>query len=692
MGNLKSPQTQRNSERDVAKGQDRFLGMLNGIPATEIPEGYAHLVRNMIDYGEHSEGRPGTSLVHATTMDEQMHARVEVQQLSLFIVHRGTTVEAGSLETGVFTEVINRTGVTLAESTGEMAVVGKDVIFANENGVFRIVLDNPDYYYMIRINSSNPVDIPVDIPETTLLQYGYRYLYSTALLDGVGVRNRTVAEVEIVREGGTCFDIENDKDYGERFYATPIGEDLDETHLAGPFVVPDGVQDVTHMPIYRTENIGEASGGVNAAAIGQGNQLDYMVWVNDIAVAKAFSVVKAAAIVDASVGTFERGDVGETLYDTAGNSDTIATFVDSARVLVTGAGTLPNGAIDVALGQGRVFSMVQVGTAITRLGGAAFVAADVGRTIFWADGSYSIPISVNTGAGTAVAAWSEGHGNQAATMMPVAGNFVRMYNDTTLDSGGGAGRISLEDRIASGSDVYIPRRYFQPVPNGQVTWFSSGYIFFGIRDDTKYRYSQVGDKMYTAGMYRPVEQEGELDAELRGFRGLPGMMVILLNGRMKIVPTSSSVNVGRQEVGETVSHLPEAYSADDHVGVYFWQSIQYIGVGSFLAVTTEPAVRLFADGRWSQQNYAIDQATGLDAISKNYLKQMYPPLGCVSQYTEEDGYLLWFYRWRDTDSDDIILDTGGTALAGDDVINDTGDNVLAGDDIWNDTGGVLDGS
>jgi len=701
--NLKDAKQQRPAEKTVTKGQTTFLGMLSGMPASELPEGYSAKNWNLIDFMRYSEGRPGTRQYTTTAKPAGlMRARAEHEREGLVVWQYGATVYVTNKAIGAFTEVTNLSDRTPSDLAGMMVPNDVDMILASPaggteetptGGLFRIVLDDPNgLYYMWRVNGGNPIVRLTDINEAVNRQYGYRGIYSCIQIQSDSYHDhRTTDDAEISWETGTILVPNDDRDYGEYFFTTPIDyrNDWPNAHMVGRFTVPDNEYAETHYGYYRTENIGTNSNGVSPSAQGQGNRYDHVIWVDDIPVAKAITANRVGNTVTVGIGAVEVGDVGCFLFNAAGGSDYIHTFTNPGLFTVSGTGTLGAGAVNWAIGRGRVFEGNQVGVLVTRTAGNNLVAGDVGKRIFWADGTYTILTAVNVGAQTATAGWAAGHGQQAFTMAPLAGNFSRCWNDTLQDQGGGAAVPSIEDRAGCGSDVYIPRRFFRPVPDGDIIAIGGGYAIHAKRDESRYRYSQVGDKRYTLGYHRIVDQEERLDGTLRHALILPSIAILVMANKTFVVQLTSAFDAGRSVIGEVVFILPKALEVDGKVGVYFWQSIVYKGTNKLIAVTNEPAVRYFADNRWSKENLAIDPQTGQDAITKEYLKRIDPFYGCVATYTESDGYIVWFYRWVDDVSDDVILDTGGDELGtGDDVWNDTGGGALVDDDVIHDTGGT----
>jgi 3D (Asp-Asp-Asp) domain-containing protein len=688
--------------------------MLKGIPASEVGDSRSWRNRNVVDRGKYYDVRAGSytygvspPLDPVTGNPQNLNARAAHDALGLIVWQFGTTVYVSGKDCAVFTEVYNFASVdpddiyaTDHNDANTMIPLENDMILGTRNGIFRIVLDE-DFYYMYRINIPTPDSLITDINENVAggVIYGYLYVYSMSKIEGVGNRNRMVGTDNlVVLETGTSKPSATERDYSECYFDEPIGDDLTELHVIGDMTVPAGVQEVTHFSLYRTKNIGEASGGKSPDIDGLGNRTDLMVWVDDIPVCKCFEVIVASDVAwrVAGVGNvdFEYGDVGNDLQLIDTTDPTGATVVNTT-IADYNAGTnadlppaaVPDGTYIAGIGHGRLFWAVQVGHTVTIAipNAGVFVAADVGKAIFKSDGG-TVHIIAVLGATSVTVAEDDNWGLMPCMIQPVAGNFYRKYNDITPDTYEGDARISLDSRIIAAAPVpmYIPRRFFYSLPNCNVLAIECGFMVCGIRGESRYYYSQFGDKWFCLGCYRNPQQTRKAECEIRDIRGFANGVAIFSDRKVLTLNLTSFTDMGRTEVGENCFVLSEHYVASKDVGVLFWQSIQAIRSGVIIALTSEPAVRTFDGAAWSTQNFAVDQQTGDDAVGCELVK-LDPSLSLCSAYSKETGYILWFYKWVDDadvdlDLSNVVYDHGGVV----------GVNSVA-DEVWNDNGGVWAG-
>jgi hypothetical protein len=175
----------------------------------------------------------------------------------------------------------------LKDVTSIIAYGNNAILVSSVGGIWKIILDDDDFYYMYNINSTVPKRSITDVNYSVSLTFGYLYVYTFCRITGSGNRDRTTDGAVIEYETGTGKNVALEKDYGEVYFATEIGEDLANYHVIGlsePFVP----RACTHFGLYRTKNIGPAGSAPTAAAVG--NRRDQMVWVADVPLLKAFII------------------------------------------------------------------------------------------------------------------------------------------------------------------------------------------------------------------------------------------------------------------------------------------------------------------------------------------------------------------------------------------------------------------
>ena len=505
--------------------------------------------------------------------------------------------------------------------------------------IFRIVLDGV-FYYMYRLNATVPNVIITDIVETPLLPFIYRYYYACARIEGTGNRNRVTDGAILVLETGTCKDENQEKPFGELSFETAIGDA--SNHIIEMLTLPIADQSISHFPLYRTKNIGSSSGG-------ETNNKAYYVWAEDVPVCKAMSITVAGNLATIVVGQneFVIGDVGCSLrVDSAGTREgVIEAYVDANNVFLAAGSTL-GAAENVAIGEGRVMTASQVGYLITRTAGNFFFKTDEGRTVYWGDGGESVIRRFIDGSNVE-AAVDATHGAMAATIQMDVGvyAFRRRWNDTVKDDGDAFGEIGLHERQLSQETLYIPLFNYRPIPNSDIVITDSGFSIFANRDDVEYWYSNVGNKEYSEGQFRLEQQLEKLTDPIREIKVMPAMAIILCPTKTYNLSLNVPINnVGNAAVGEYIQKLTPPSEVDGDIGVIHWQTLKKVNASLFIALTNEPAIRLFNGQSWGAENLAIEP-NGDEAAMKD-LNKIDAYYNIVGWYSYLGGYKLRASRWE----------------------------------------------
>jgi len=402
-------------------------------------------------------------------------------------------------------------------------------------------------------------------------------------------------------------------------------------------------QSITHFPLYRTKNIGSNSGG-------ETNNKAYYVWDEDVPVCKAFSITVAGnlATIVAGQNEFVPGDVGCTLRsDQAGTrTGVIEAYVDANNVFLAAGSTL--NAVDyVGIGDGRVIAATQVGYLITRTSNDGFDPRDEGRQFFWGNGEISV-IRRYIDLNNVEAAVDNANALQAGTIQRLAGTYAfrRKWNDTVKDDGDSDGEIGLNERILSQQDLYIPLFNYRPIPNSDIVVTDSGFSIFANRNDVNYWYSNVGAKEYSEGQFRLEQQFGKMTNPIKEIKVMPAMAIILCPTKTYNLSLNVPINnVGNQSVGEFIQKLTEPSEVDEDIGVIHWQTIRKVNSSLFIALTNEPAVRLFNGQSWGGENLAIEPS-GDEAVMKD-LNKIDAYYNLVAWYSYLGGYKLRASKWVD---------------------------------------------
>jgi hypothetical protein len=753
---LKSPQQWQNAQPKEI-GQSEFYGQNSDKEPSEINRTRkVHRNVNMVNYGEHTDGRPGSRWFGQIPVGFIYRAANFYRQQSRthdFVISGPS--QAGSLPGNLIyktpdndtTPGVEERIPTVEENQycpviEDMSEYEDRAYLIGDDTVFRCIMETDigglgPYAY--RINVDPPTEIIPDDPEDPTHEYGYRYIYTGIFMEGLNAaqvtislftavaatdlitvpsstpyptgtlvqvssavgatlpaglaintdyfsirvdattirlatsieramtgdyidltdagtgnhyittmlrQNRVSDGVRIGLETGTCKNPNYEKDWGEVFFADEIQNDpachefiLPDGSLCVPFDGTNGRwREYTHFGIYRTKNIGYNSGGRNPLT-GLGNDPEFYCWVEDVPCCKAFSITISTNTMFCSQGQFTQADNGSILRDSAGNTGTITSVTSPFRATLAGGHSLGAGATTLCLGSSTVMTASQTGTAITRTAGAQFLATDVGMPFFWADGGMSIISTVST-PNLAQATNSTAHVAQAATFHPTRRGFSDILPDdeTQPDTAG------LRERMmagAFGTDIYIPPRFYTPLPEGNRIVVDSGYMFIFNTDSSTVYYCDIAAKEYWAGQYRADLQFFVLPANIVDARVFPGLLSFFCVGKTLNLALNVSSDQGENKVGEKIPKLAEPSIVDENIGIAspeHARALVAVRAGVLIGLTDEPAVRFYDGTGWSRENIALD-ADQRGAVQK-YIESLVGT-GIFGAYTEQGGYILW---------------------------------------------------
>lgn len=747
--NLKYPNlSPEQTESPIQKAQVEFWGMLSGIPASEIPDGYSAKNVNVIDYRKYFKVRPGIITIDpypsnwlgygitelrtgapfdivlsytegnfelgdqiyfddytgdplppplefntpyyvvpdifsashfsvAASFEDAMngtyialtddglwratrgplYSREQNNEQNLMMFHFGQRVFVAYRNNFTYLSNTINLNETYPSGLSMMEVYEKDIILASASGIYRILArstTSPRHYF--KINGPVPTEIIADVneDEATGYIYGYRVIYSYSRITGSGNVTRFSNGTELLLESGTSLVPGVEKDYGEVFYTSEISNDHTDPHTIQYLELPATVDEATHFSVYRSKNIGRYSGGMSERLDGIGNNPAFMVWENDYPVAKTFNLTAdgtTTLAVAAGSNDVELSEIGDSLQliQPAGAVITrTITDVDitAQTITVSGAG-IAAGTWYAGVGGGQLFICSLTGGAVLCSWPNApgvFEPTSLGKTVFFHNGDrafvneyiddQTVQVIQPTGEDfTSVFA------SGAAMIKPAAGNFQRTINLTVRDDGIGTGVPSINDRL--NDSLYVPRRFYLPMPNANVVAIESGFIITTLRDEAKYYYTDIADKPQCMGYYRPLKQQHSLRDDITHIVKSPYNFLIFCKNKTYLLPLNSFTETGNTDIGEHIPSLSQANLADDNIGVPKWQTIAVKGSNIWIAMTNEPAIRVFDGTSWSKENYAIDQRTGLDAVQKYYLEKLDLDETTVGFYSKQTGYILW---------------------------------------------------
>ena len=331
-------------------------------------------------------------------------------------------------------------------------------------------------------------------------------------------------------------------------------------------------------------------------------------------------------------------DVGKPVFWADGRISWIRSISDDGLTAVTDFIQTINPSAFTMVYHVKSFMFTQSGTVISVTDGSTpFINSDVGLIIRSEDGEIHLIDTVNSSTEVVVT-------DDTDTTTPISAvlgnNFTRNYGDSVLDDGLGVGEIGLTERNNAATTYYQPKKGFIPLPNCNIGVFDFGYVTCAIRDGTEFYHSDTAEKPDCAGYYRADFQEERVTSQIRDIRSVGSVLAVFMKSKTRTINAAGAEEKGDTDVGESIMQYPSSILIDNLIGVIAWESIQAKGANLLIALTNEPAIRLFDGTTWGTANLAQDMVqkdlNGIDPFQK-----------FVSIYAmgKHCGYKIWFKEW-----------------------------------------------
>lgn len=447
--------------------------------------------------------------------------------------------------------------------------------------------------------------------------------------------------------GYTFYSLQNGVAYPARFYAPIVGHEgklyliggywepstfgndvyVSDEYMGLALIAPQTTSgsnyyypnEFTHYTLWATEDAGPL--GIKKS--GQGNDEELYIWAEDVPMIKAYVLSAAATgIVTASKGTFHEYDVGSLLVATDGTEGIIVTYKNPTSVTWSRTDVLTN--VGATIGTDYSFTASQAAYTVTIALPAAgrFAATDVGKRIFWSDGTTSI-ITGYTSATVVTVADSTTRtamgGGILYSPSTTAYENYRNFNDTMTDQ-------VLRSHLSS---YWLRNRYWVPLPSSNTGCFWGDFMVCATRNSRKIYYNELLDD-YMVGYYSSYWQKNDIDDAISELRSYKSTFSVFCTHSVSSFYPDKKIQKEIPELGELVSVLAYKETRSNSIGCVDWGSIVSVEDGVDAFMTSDGEVRMF-DGI----------TFGNNLVGKN-MKAMrkLQPIGTAS-YDAIRGYLRW---------------------------------------------------
>lgn len=363
-----------------------------------------------------------------------------------------------------------------------------------------------------------------------------------------------------------------------------------QTNLMGvevfSFRYPKNRKDITHYSLYRTKDIfPHTLERPDLTDERITNNPETYAWIEDVPVVGAFKgTIYLSPNTLVVAGTPDYGILGETIR----RDGAVAEYVlsnpsyddinDETTYDFTFIGASGSDGIEYTFYYGTETVTTATQDALGVITSAyVFSDSDVGKTIFWEDGSTSIIGSVASGVATTIDTTPK-----SVSQLLMLDPTERLYYDTTSD-------ITQNGNLAVWP---LNLRNYDKTPNSNISTYHNSVLMKAVRDVNKIFYSSTTDYR-SFGYHHPVFQVN--DSLEEGIR-----CMLTVNDLMCVLTTSSTHHVNPKdsqvitnEFGEYYLLLRDPFLVHNAIGATHQFKWKYGEKGDVCIITNEPAIRFF---------------------------------------------------------------------------------------------------
>jgi hypothetical protein len=182
---------------------------------------------------------------------------------------------------------------------------------------------------------------------------------------------------------------------------------------------------------------------------------------------------------------------------------------------------------------------------VSRVGayGSRPISDDVGKLLFWEDGTFDVIVSVVYGTTPTEDIIEVAQSGDKEAMVAAWNPVTRNYYDFTSD-----------DSLMVRNGYMLKQRFFTAMPNCNVGEIAPGFVFGAIEGDVRLYYCNTGDKAFV-GYYHPGQQFDVCDQPLVCLSAFDGSLIgYQYNGfakwDIKNTLTMDNTNAGASDIGE----------------------------------------------------------------------------------------------------------------------------------------------
>jgi hypothetical protein len=391
----------------------------------------------------------------------------------------------------------------------------------------------------------------------------------------------------------------------------------------GKFRYPTNRTDITHYSVYRTKDIYPYTRDVVDLTDDRiGNSSSLFSWVADIPVV---DVINGSFTYNAIEARWEFEFSGDSSDHIIGSTYTVDEVANVVKFSILGK--IPNTNkysaslfgltgdlvdVDAVSGTDTVFTASKTGQDIVFTGFTP-TEDDIGKPIFWRDGTVSYLIS------TTQTLDSDSKASQRAYINPTERN----YHDT------------MTDNVRDGYAQYLTlkTRFYNKLPQSNLAAYNKGLLVVALRDYNKLYYTGTAD-LTTIGYHHPFQINDSIEKGIRCMFVVSDIFTFLTTSSTHTI-NPKQAQVLETNFGEFYTVMPDAFLVNGTIGGASQHRWSESEKGDVMIITNEPAVRFF-DGATYTANVADGkiQHTELQLLNENMLMS----------YSATGGVHIWGFR------------------------------------------------
>lgn len=390
----------------------------------------------------------------------------------------------------------------------------------------------------------------------------------------------------------------------------------------GKFRYPENRKDITHYPLYRSKDIYPQTQDVLDLTDPRiGNSSNILSWVADIPAVEtiAANVIQNGGEWYIYMDDPEKSIIGST-YQIDEVTPTAKVKVESQllgnpnvfKVSWVQGVQAAYDSVSLFTGTDTVFTAEKSDNNIA-ISGYTVTDEDIGKPIFWSDGTISYLTSTTTTLDSDIKV------SQRAYISPTE----RSYYDT------------MSDNIRDGYAYYhtLKTRFYDKLPQSNLASYNKGLLVLALRDYNKLYYSDTSD-LPSIGYNHPNQVNDSIEKGIRCLLTVKDVFAIFTTTTTHTINPKQST-VLETDFGEFYTAMPDAFLVNGSIGAsgqFRWALGEK---GDVMIITNEPAVRFF-DGTTFTANLADGR------IQNTELKLLNDDM--LTSYSSIGGIHIWGFR------------------------------------------------